>query len=778
MLTPLPIDAHLDEIRARLRTHRALVLVAEPGAGKTTRVPPALVDDGPVIVLQPRRAAARGIARRIAAERGWAVGDEVGWHVRGERRFGERTRLLLATEGILTARLQSDPLASAFRTIVVDEFHERTVHADLGLALARQAWLARDDLRLVVMSATLDAEPVRAFLGGCPLIEVPGRSFAVEVRYRPGAALADAARDALEATGGDALCFLPGAPEIGRAARDLATLALRRHLDLVPLHGGLDAEAQDRALRRGERRRVVLATNIAETSLTIEGVSAVVDTGLRKAARYDAARGIDSLEVERISADSATQRAGRAGRTGPGLAIRLWDERDRLRAHREPEIQAVDLAPVLLDLIAWGGEPASFEWFESPTPDRVGQGLALLARLGAVDGVRLTPLGERMRRLPLHPRLARLLLDAQGSRAAVLACALLSERTFLPPRHEATDCDLLSAVQDERALPPHVIRTARDLERSAARVLGGPPGHATDAVAFRRAVLAAYPDRVAQRRAPRSERLRLASGRGAVLARESGVVDGAFLVAVDVAGGSGVSDGDPRVRLATRVEAEWLAPTHTEVTHAFDEATGRVRARLRECHHAVVLGERDVPPDRGEAARLLAGAWRSRPPSAGDAALLARARFAGVPLDLDALLAVACSSADRLDEVSLAPHVPFGLRRDIDRLAPERLDVPSGRTVALRYGDDGTVAAAVKLQELFGLAETPCLGPARVPVTFELLAPSGRPVQTTRDLRSFWERTYPEVRKELRGRYPKHPWPEDPWSARATHRTVRGTGRT
>jgi ATP-dependent helicase HrpB len=251
-------------------------------------------------------------------------------------------------------------------------------------------------------------------------------------------------------------------------------------------------------------------------------------------------------------------------------------------------------------------------------------------------------------------------------------------------------------------------------------------------------------------------------------------VDGEFLVAVDVAGGSGVTDGDPRVRLATRVDAAWLPATRTETTHVLDEATGRVRARRRECHHALVLAERDVAPGRVDASRVLAEAWRSRPPSARDAALLARARFAGLALDVDALLAAACAAADRLDEISLASHLPFGLGRDLDRLAPERLDVPSGRSVALRYGDDGTVTAAVKLQELFGLADTPCLGPARTPVVVELLAPNGRPVQTTRDLRSFWERTYPEVRKELRGRYPKHPWPEDPWSARPTHRT--GTG--
>ncbi|MCU0256307.1 MAG: ATP-dependent helicase HrpB [Vicinamibacterales bacterium] len=773
MLIPLPIDAHLAEIRARLDAHRALVVVAEPGAGKTTRVPPALSADGPVIVLQPRRVAARGIARRIADERGWVVGEEVGWHVRGDRRCSARTRVLLATEGILTARLQADPLLTGFRTVVLDEFHERSVHADVGLALARQAWLARDDLRLVVMSATLDAQPVRDFLGGCPLVEVPGRAFPVELRHLPGTSLADAVTTALASAGGDVLGFFAGAPEIARAGRELSGLSATHGLDLVPLHGGLGSEAQDRALRRGERRRVVLATNIAETSLTLDGIGAVLDTGWCKVARYDAARGIDSLEVERISADSAAQRAGRAGRTGPGLALRLWDARDRLRPHREAEIHRVDLAPALLDVVAWGGDAARFEWFDAPSGEAISRGLALLAQLGAIAGSRLTPLGDRMRRLPLHPRLARLVLDARGADAAVLACALLSERSLLPPRHEATDCDLLSAVQDPRGLPEHVRRTAADIERTVSAVLGSSRRGHVDDHAFRQAVLAAYPDRVAQRRAPGSPRVRLCSGRGAVLAPQSGVVEGEFLVAVDVAGGTGVTDGDPRIRLATRVEASWLRPTRSETAHEFDPASATVRARTLDRYHSLVLATRIQPADPGEAARLLADAWRERGPSAADQALIARARFAGTALDLDALLAAACASAARLQDVDLAAAVPFDARREIDRLAPERLAVPSGRTVALAYRDEHTVVASVKLQELFGLADTPLLGASRVPVTFELLAPNGRPVQTTRDLRSFWERTYPEVRKELRGRYPRHPWPEDPWRATPTHRTTR-----
>ena len=341
----LPIDSFLPQIVADLRRSRALVVTAQPGAGKTTRVPPALLDDGPLILLQPRRVAARAIARRIADERGWTIGREIGWQIRFERRFTDATRLLVATEGVLSARLQRDPLLSAFRTIVIDEFHERSVHADVAIALAKQAWLARDDLRIVVMSATLDAAAVSSFLGGCPIVDVPGRLFPLDIRYRP-ARQPPRPRSvhALEASTGDVLCFLPGAGEIRRAIGELQTRVNPDLVEIVPLHGSLDAAEQDLALHPStSRRRIVVATNIAETSVTVPRVTAVVDSGLHKVARYDAARGIDSLDVERIPADAADQRAGRAGRLSPGVVWRLWDARDRLRPHREPEIHRVDL---------------------------------------------------------------------------------------------------------------------------------------------------------------------------------------------------------------------------------------------------------------------------------------------------------------------------------------------------------------------------------------------------------------------------------------------------
>src|SRR6476646_1931727 len=424
---PLPIDSHLEEIVRRLREQRAIVITAAPGAGKTTRVPPALVADGPLILLQPRRVAARAIARRIASERGWTIGREVGWHVRFERQFSKDTRLLVATEGVLTSRLQQDPTLDDFLTVVIDEFHERTVHADLGLALARQAWLARDDLRLVVMSATRDARQVAAFLGECPIIDVPGRTFALDISYRPGVAVEQAVIDVrAQSHTGALLAFLPGAPEIRRAVDRLAPMLSPKGIDVLPLHGSLDADEQDAALRASPRPRVILATNLAETTLTVPDVVTVVDTGLHKVARYDPERAIDSLETERISRDSADQRAGRAGRVRAGAAIRLWDARDRLRPHREPDIARIDLASVVLDLLAWGAAPRSFEWFEAPPGSAIDAAVALLRGFDAIDaGDRLTAVGQALVRLPLHPRLGRILLAANGAAEAARACAWL-----------------------------------------------------------------------------------------------------------------------------------------------------------------------------------------------------------------------------------------------------------------------------------------------------------------------------------------------------------------
>ncbi len=780
---PLPIDPHLPRIVRLVRRHRALVVVAPPGAGKTTRVPPALAVDGPLILLQPRRIAARCLARRIAVEQGWTVGHEVGWQVRFERCFREDTRVLVATEGILTGRLQGDPLLVGFRTVILDEFHERTLHADLGLALARQAGLARDDLRIVVMSATLAAAAVAAFLGDCPVYELGERPHPIDVEYAPRATPSAAVLEALARERGHVLCFLPGAPEIRRLARELGRGRLPGPpTDIRPLHGRLTADEQDTALAPAARRKLVLATNIAETSLTVADVTDVIDTGLHKVLRHDPALGLDRLETERISADSADQRAGRAGRTAAGRAVRLWDPREQLRPRREPEIELVDLAAPLLEVLAWGGDPATFEWFEPPPSERIAAALDLLQRLGAVRGRSITQLGQRLRRVSLHPRLARVLSDAGGSNAAAAACAVLAEGWRPAEPLESSDSDALALADRIRLAPARVRRAAQELQREARRLTSPARSRATVGIGreaearLRRALLAGYPDRVARRRRAGSARLLLASGHGAVLSADSGVRQAEFLVALDVAAGARGPASEAIVRLASRIELDWLEPTHVTVEQHFDERTEAVRAVERRWYGSLVLAERGVAPDPQLAAGILAGVLAARPPGKADAALLRRLTFAGIEIDVTGLLQRACAGRTVLPTVDLRAQLPFDVGRDLERLAPETIQLPSGRRARLDYGEDGSVAASVRLQELFGLAETPRIGTGRTPLTLSLLAPNGRPVQTTQDLRNFWERTYPGLRRQLRGRYPKHAWPEDPWTAVPGGGPARGRG--
>jgi ATP-dependent helicase HrpB len=766
----LPVDAALPAIVDALLTSRAVVVTAAPGAGKTTRVAPALVDQGPLILLQPRRSAARAIAHRIASEQQWTVGREVGWEVRFDRRFSADTRLLVATEGILTVRLQRDPLASAFQTIVLDEFHERSLHADLSLALARQAWLARPDLRLVVMSATLDPRPVSRFLGDCPVIEVPGRLHPIDVHFAPGQSVEDTAVAALQATPGDVLAFLPGAAEINRTVAALSA-RVGPGISVLPLHGGLDDEAQDRALRgrTDGRRRIVVATNLAETSVTVPDVTAVVDSGLQKIARYDADRGIDSLVTERVTQDAAAQRTGRAGRLAPGVAWRLWDARDRLRPHREAEIHRVDLSSAALDIVAWGGDPRAFEWFEAPARDALEAALMLLERLGAVRSRSLTDVGREMARLPLHPRLARMLVAAQGARSMIRSCALLSAGARLTPRSASTSSDVLSLIDDWASTPDSIQAVARQVEGQVRGrfTSAGQPASDDD---FRRAVLAGYPDRVAQRRGPRDPRCKLSSGAGAVLSPSSGVREGDYIVALEVRAPRKAGDADSVINLASRIEREWLEPTETS-TRTWIDGAGRLRAARVVRYDALTLAEQDTAVENAEHGhRLLADAWMARPRTEAEEQLLRRLRFAGSSLDLRQLVEGATRGATSVDGIDLAGALPVDLRRRVDLDAPRDLLVPSGRRLPLEYQEDGTVSARVKLQELVGLGETPRIGPRREPVLLLLLAPNGNPVQMTRDLKSFWQRTYPEVRKELRGRYPRHPWPEDPWTATPTAR--------
>jgi ATP-dependent helicase HrpB len=671
-MSTLPVDPRIPEIVATVRQKHGAIVVAPPGSGKTTRIPPALVTLGRTMLLQPRRVAARTLTRRIAAERGWTLGEEIGWHIRFERRFSNRTRLLVATEGILTARLQSDPLLSDFSVVILDEFHERSIHADLALALAKQAAHSRGDLAIVVMSATLDTRPLAQFLG-LPVIEIDARQHPIEIRHRAGLSMSAAVRETLPSARGDVLCFLPGAREIERAAAELPGL------NVFPLHGSLDVDAQERALAPSPRQKVILATNVAETSLTVEGVTDVIDSGLHKVLRYDTDTAVDHLVLEQIAADSATQRAGRAGRTGPGRATRLWDERSLLRPQREPEVRRIDLTSAVLDIVAWGGDPKTFEWFERPAEGRIDAALDLLHRLGAIEGRRLTAAGDAMRQIQLHPRLARMVLAAGGSDEGIALAAEI-------------------AGDDARELRRMIRRDApQDLARAA---------------------LAAYPDRAAVRRERGSPRLLLATGTGATLAREIEHTPGDVFVAVEVRG--------EWVHRVMAIERDWLQPTHRQIVHEY--ANGRVRATQRVWYDSLLLHEQQVPPDPLEVHRLM------EENRTIDPELQRRAAFAGLTPD----------------------------SRDLDRLAPKSIPLPSGRSARLDYRDDGSVVASVKLQELFGLAETPRIGPRQSPITFALLAPNGRPVQVTQDLRSFWNSTYQEVRKELRARYPKHPWPEDP----------------
>lgn len=767
-MNSLPIDPCLPEIVEAIRQRRAAVVVAAPGAGKTTRVPPALagLGAGMVGVLQPRRVAARSLARRVADERGWTLGREVGWQVRNDRNYSDATRVLFMTEGILAARLQRDPLAASFSAVILDEFHERTIHADLALAMSREAWRARDDLALVVMSATLDAARVAAYLDDAPVIEVEGRSHALDVEYRPGASPADVAAAEVARGARGVLCFLPGAAEIRRTLDTLSAMPAAGSFDALPLHGGLTPDEQDRAIApaSSSRPRIVVATNIAETSLTVPGITSVVDAGLQRVSRFDAARGLDVLVTERITRDAADQRAGRAGRIEAGRAIRLWDRADHLRPHREPELARVDLAPAVLALLAWGGDARTVVWLDPPPAHALDAAFALLERLGAVDAAgRLTAAGGRMRALPLHPRLARILVDAEGAFDAAAACAILSEPRLPAARRGgaglASPSDLLPLLDGWRSMPPHVQRAATDLTRAFEH-----PGTRMDEAAFLHALFTGFADRVAKRRSPAGREFLLASGTGATLAAESGVVDSEFIACLDIF----TTPRGAVVTLASAVDRAWLTPNRSHVEHVVGP-DGAVRAVRTDYFDALPLAERQVAPDPIEASRVLGRAWREA--ASGDEAvqhLLRRMSHAGIDADLDGRAEAAAAGVSRLSEIDLRRALSRAEAAALEARAPASLPLPSGRRVELQYRDDGAVVASAKLQELFGLTVTPRAG--STPVTFELLAPNGRPVQITKDLASFWRQGYAEVRKELRARYPRHPWPDDPLTAPPTAR--------
>jgi ATP-dependent helicase HrpB len=833
MPPPLPIDEVLPGLIAALRGGPAAVLIAPTGAGKTSRVPPALLAAGiaggrRIVMLEPRRIAARAAARRMAEEGGWTLGREVGYQVRFERRAGPETHILVVTEGILVQRLQADPFLEDVGIVIFDELHERNLQTDLSLAMARRVQReVRPDLRLLAMSATLDPGPVAAFLGDCPTIESRGRLHPVEILYteRPDdralpAQVAAGVRRTLAATPGDVLVFLPGVGEIQRCSEALAD---ERGLAVLPLYGDLPAERQDEALRPLDRRKVVLATNVAETSITIDGVTAVVDSGLVRRLRFDPATGLDRLELGKVSRASADQRAGRAGRQAPGVCLRLWPawEQPTLPERETPEIARVDLAGPALQLLSWG-EPdlAAFDWFEAPDPAALEAATLLLRQLGALNDHGVTALGRTLTRLPVHPRLGRLLAEGQRlghPREAALLAALLSERDpFLraprgtgPRRSSRSDLlDRLDALEaferrqvSEENLNPGAARFVLRARDQLAELVKGEDGKGPDRDdALLRSLLAAYPDRVARRREPRSPRGLMVGGRGVRLADESTVLEAPLFLCVELDAGRSGPLSEALVRKASEVEPEWLPPERLRFTVdlEFDEARERVAAWKRTRYEDLVIAEAEVPPpDAAETARALAEAAATRLDRAlalddpEVAAFLARIRSLadwmpelGLPRftedeirDLLPSLAAGRKSFAELRRAPLLDVLQGALSWEqleaARREAPERLAVPSGSQIRINYEPGGPPVLAARIQEMFGLAETPRVAAGRVPVLLHLLAPNGRPQQVTHDLRSFWENTYPQVRKELAGRYPRHSWPQDPWNATPERRPRR-----
>ena len=828
----LPIDALLPRLCDSLRAHPRLVLEAPPGAGKTTRVPLALLgepwlDGRRILMLEPRRVAARAAARFMAAALGEQVGGTVGYRIRFENRTSAGTRVEVVTEGILTRMIQDDPLLEGVGVVLFDEFHERHLAGDLGLALALdvQAGL-REDLRIVVMSATLDGDRLSGLIDA-PRLSSAGRSHPVEVAHFPARReeksehhAARAVLQALESHPGDVLVFLPGQREIGRVQALLAG-RVPEDVELLPLHGELPVEQQSRVLQpaRDGSRRVVLSTNVAESSVTLPGVRVVVDSGLAREPRFDPNSGFSRLDVTAISQASADQRAGRAGRVAEGWAYRLWPQSQRVEPQRRPEIAQVDLAALALELAAWGSDRLCF--VDPPPPGALAAARELLERLGALRDTAPTGRGRRMLALGAHPRLAAMLLAPSDPREQALACdlaALLESR------------DPLRGAGDVLAVRWRALAQLRSRGRGTAAPGSGGALAAVDALArqWRRRLrldadappevpahelgdlLAhAFPERIARQHPGDPDRYQLASGRGAALLPDSGLRGEPWLVIADLRMPAAGDRGLARIRMAAPLDPERLQRDWPERFTQSDEVRWDADARriiaVRERRFdRLVLERQPLPaPDRSRYAEALVDAvrqlgpgalpwtpaleqWRARVrslrawmpelglPDLSDAALLETAgEWLKPALEgmsrLDALASSAFGEA-------LRSRLDWNLQRELDRLAPVRVAVPSGleRPVAYAFdeaaGEPVAPVLAVKLQELFGLAETPSIAGGRVPLMLHLLSPGGRPLQVTRDLRGFWERTYPEVRKEMKGRYPRHPWPEDPWSATATHR--------
>jgi ATP-dependent helicase HrpB len=789
----LPIDPFIPEILNHLRAAENLVLEAPPGAGKTTRVPPALLalDDREVLVLEPRRLAARLAARFVAAECGEAVGGTVGYQVRFEEVAGPRTRLRFLTEGVLTRRLLSDPTLARVATVVLDEFHERHLEGDLALALLRRLQRReRPDLRLVAMSATLDAAPVAEYLGGARVIRSEGRQYALEIEYTPHSAApleeqVAAALERLAAHGlaGHVLVFLPGAAEIRRAQTACAPLARRNGWLLLPLHGDQSPEEQDRAVGPSEQRKVILSTNVAESSITIEGVGAVIDSGLARMASHSPWSGLPTLQVARISQASAKQRAGRAGRTGPGRVVRLYPVEDLARRpeHDTPEIARADLAPAALLLHAMGVEGlGALEWLDAPPAAGVEHAEELLRQLGA-----FSPLGKEMARYPLHPRLGRLIVEARrrgvAEQGATIA-ALLSAGERLPAESRAaTRSDLLVLMESQWS--PATARLVRQVHR----IVRPPRQQHHDEDALLISVLAAFPDRVARRR--EASELQLAAGGPALLAPSSTVTANQFLVAVEAE--DRPDQKMPLVRIASGIEPEWLLDLFPERVRETAQVEWNRTAERVESVSAIMFDQiaietRRGTPDPQAAGALLAakameaGVARFADPEEIEA-FLARVNFASQhgplpPLGPDGVehalrsLASGLKSFAELEAAArgggllkaLERQLPPAERRLLDEIAPERIRLARGRQARVHYQTGQPPSVASRLQDFFGMRETPAVARGAVPLVLLLLAPNQRPVQTTSDLAGFWQRLYPRVRKELARRYPKHAWPEDP----------------